>query len=76
MNSLLYLLVLYPIFYIFPAYCANGAPVVFGGKWPIDFGKTLGGKPIFGKHKTITGALSGICSGIIIGFAESLVKGL
>lgn len=75
MTSLLFLIILYPIFFIFPAYCANGAPVVFGGGKPIDFGKKFKGKPIFGKHKTIKGLISGIASGVIIGFAESLVPG-
>lgn len=27
----LYPIILYPLIYIFPAYAANGAPVVFGG---------------------------------------------
>lgn len=75
MYSLIYLLVLYPIFFIFPAYCANGAPVIFGGGMPLDFGKKFGGRPIFGKHKTIKGLVAGISSGMIIGFIESLVPG-
>jgi CDP-2,3-bis-(O-geranylgeranyl)-sn-glycerol synthase len=75
MNGLLYLVVLYPIIYIFPAYCANGAPVLFGGGKAIDGGKKFKGKRIFGDHKTIKGLIAGISSGIIIGFAESLAPG-
>jgi len=46
------------LYYIFPAYCANGAPVLFGGGRPIDGGKKLGdGKPIFGSHKTIRNSI-------------------
>ncbi|MDE1768172.1 MAG: CDP-2,3-bis-(O-geranylgeranyl)-sn-glycerol synthase [Candidatus Micrarchaeota archaeon] len=74
-SNLLYMLILYPIFFIFPAYCANGAPVVFGGGKPLDFGVKFRGKPLLGKHKTIKGLISGLSSGIIIGFAQSLVPG-
>lgn len=75
MNSLIYLILLYPIIYVFPAYCANGAPVVFGSGAPVDFKKKYNGKRIFGDHKTIKGLLAGVCSGIIIGFCESIVPG-
>ncbi len=75
MTDLLYLIVLYPIIYIFPAYCANGAPVLFGGGRAIDSGKKFRGKRIFGNHKTVKGLISGISSGIIIGLAESLAPG-
>lgn len=68
----LYQLILYPILYIFPAYVANGAPVIFGGGTPIDFGMKIGGKRVFGDHKTVKGLVSGICAGIIVGWAESL----
>ncbi len=70
--QLIYTIIIFPIIYIFPAYVANGAPVIFGGGKPIDFGKTFRGKPIFGKHKTIRGFVFGILSGIIIGALESL----
>lgn len=49
-----------------PAYVANMAPVFAAkilGKWgafPIDFGKTLGGKRICGDHKTIRGFVCGL----------------
>ncbi len=69
---LVYSVILFPILYIFPAYVANGAPVIFGGGTPIDCGKTFRGKPIFGKHKTIRGFVFGVLSGILIGAIESL----
>lgn len=75
MDNLLYLIVIYPIIFILPGYVANGAPVIFGGGAPLDFNRTFRGRPIFGKHKTLRGLVSGICSGIIIGFAESLAPG-
>ena len=48
------------LYYIFPAYCANGAPVLFGGGKPIDLGKNFpDGRPIFGSHKTYRGFILG-----------------
>ncbi len=72
MQGLLYSIFLYPILYILPAYVANGAPVLFGGGKPIDFGKRLLGKEIFGPHKTIRGLVAGLLSGFFIGFVESI----
>jgi CDP-2,3-bis-(O-geranylgeranyl)-sn-glycerol synthase len=73
MDGWIYSVIIYPILFILPAYAANGAPVLFGGGTPLDLGRRLRGRPIFGKHKTIRGLLAGICSGIIVGFAESLM---
>ena len=70
--SLLYNLIIYPIIYIFPAYAANGAPVLFGGGAPLDFGRKMGGKRIFGDNKTLRGTASAIIIGIIAGALESL----
>jgi len=59
------------LYYIFPAYCANGAPVVFGGGRPIDGGRKLrDGRPIFGSHKTIRGFASGMIIGTLVGWAQ------
>ncbi|MGC9204956.1 MAG: CDP-2,3-bis-(O-geranylgeranyl)-sn-glycerol synthase [Candidatus Micrarchaeia archaeon] len=62
----------YPIIYILPAYVANGAPVIFGGGKPLDLGKKLFGKRIFGDHKTIKGLLAGLASGFIVSIVLSL----
>lgn len=75
MYDWLYIFVIYPIIFIFPAYVANAAPVIFGGGMPLDFGRRLGKKRIFGNHKTVKGLVSGISSGIIVAFAESLFPG-
>jgi CDP-2,3-bis-(O-geranylgeranyl)-sn-glycerol synthase len=67
----LYSIIIYPLFYIFSAYAANGAPVLFGGrKPPLDFGKKFMGKRIFGDSKSVYGTASGILCGIIVGIAE------
>ncbi|MEM1659763.1 MAG: CDP-2,3-bis-(O-geranylgeranyl)-sn-glycerol synthase [Candidatus Bathyarchaeia archaeon] len=60
--------------FIFPAYCANAAPVLFGGGTPIDMDrKFLDGKPIFGKNKTFKGFISGLLVGTFAGFLESII---
>ncbi len=68
---ILWSIVIYPIIYIFPAYVANGSPVIFGGGKPLDLGKKIGGRRIFGDHKTIRGLVAGLLSGFIIAFLES-----
>ncbi len=50
-----------------PAFIANPAAVIFGGKFIIDRGKTIGGKRILGDHKTLSGLLGGTFSGMVIG---------
>jgi CDP-2,3-bis-(O-geranylgeranyl)-sn-glycerol synthase len=60
--------------FILPAYCANAAPVLFGGGRPIDGDKVfLDGRPIFGSHKTIRGFVSGLIVGTLVGFGLSLI---
>ena len=63
----IYALFLYPIIYIFPAYAANGAPVLFGGGKPLDMKRKFMGKRIFGDHKTVRGTASSLACGILVG---------
>jgi CDP-2,3-bis-(O-geranylgeranyl)-sn-glycerol synthase len=57
--------------FIFPAYCANAAPVVAGGGTPMDFGKNfLDGKRILGKNKTYRGFFFGSAIGLTVGLVE------
>ena len=59
---------------IFPAYCANAAPVIFGGGKPMDFGKTFfDGKPLLGAHKTFRGFLAGIIVGTFVGLVQTVI---
>lgn len=63
--------VAHALLFIFPAYCANAAPVIFGGGFPIDGGKTfIDGKPIFGSHKTLRGFFSGLIVGTLVSFVQ------
>ena len=62
------------MWFIFPAYCANAAPVIFGGGHAIDFGKTFfDGKPFLGSHKTFRGFLAGLVVGTLVGLAQTLI---
>ena len=62
------------LWFIFPAYCANAAPVIFGGGKPMDFGKKFfDGKSLFGSHKTWRGFLAGIIIGTLVGSAQTIV---
>ena len=57
--------------FIFPAYCANAAPVLGGGGRLIDSGKKFfDGKPIFGRNKTFRGFFFGFFVGLCIGLVE------
>jgi len=62
------------MWFIFPAYCANAAPVIFGGGKPMDFGKTFfDGKPFLGAHKTFRGFLAGIIVGTLVGLVQTVL---
>ena len=61
------------LLFIGPAYVANAAPLVFGGRTPLDGGRNfLDGQPIFGSHKTVRGLVAGIIAGSVLGAVESL----
>ena len=61
------------LYLIFPAYCTNAIPVIFGGGPPIDCGKKFfDGKPIFGPHKTLRGFVIGLAVGTLIGFIQKI----
>lgn len=64
----------YALQFIFPAYCANAAPVIFGGGPPIDGGRSFpDGRPIFGPRKTFRGFFAGLAVGTLVGFLQDNV---
>lgn len=66
--------VFHALIFIFPAYCANGMPVIFGGGRTIDGNRKFwDGKPIFGSHKTFRGFFAGLIIGTLVGFAEQVL---
>lgn len=72
-------LIIKTFYFMLPAYFANMAPVFcknilkFLAK-PIDKGKKLGGKPIFGENKTWRGLLVAVVFATIITFIQYLLK--
>jgi len=62
--------------FLFPAYCANAAPVLGGGGQSMDFGRNLfDGKRIFGANKTFKGFFFGLGIGVGVGVVECLLFG-
>ncbi|PID32080.1 hypothetical protein CR970_02480 [Candidatus Saccharibacteria bacterium] len=68
------MIVLAALLFFLPAGIANMLPVLAAKApllrhWntPIDFNAKLGGKPIFGSHKTWRGLLIGVIGGAIVG---------
>jgi CDP-2,3-bis-(O-geranylgeranyl)-sn-glycerol synthase len=70
------LLIFEALKFIFPAYCANGTPVLAGGGTKMDFGKNfIDGKRVFGNNKTWRGFFFGWAVGFGVGLAEGAVFG-
>ena len=64
------LLLLQALWFIAPAYVANGFPPVVRGKKPLDFRKKLGKQRVFGDGKTFEGTIGGILAGIFVGLVQ------
>ena len=70
------LLIAQALIFIFPAYCANGTPVLAGGGTRMDFGRNfVDGKRVFGNNKTFRGFFFGWAVGFGVGLVEGLVFG-
>lgn len=62
------------LFFIFPAYVANGVPVLFSGRTPIDLGQTHDdGNRWFGPGKTFRGFVAGTVVGTLCGVLLALL---
>ena len=62
-------------YFMLPAYFSNMAPVIMKNSFrrlavPVDSGKRLAGKEIFGSHKTYRGIVFGIAFGILAAFFQ------
>jgi CDP-2,3-bis-(O-geranylgeranyl)-sn-glycerol synthase len=70
------LIIIEALKFIFPAYCANGTPVLAGGGTRMDFGKNfIDGKRIFGNNKTFRGFFFGWGVGFAVGLMEGFAFG-
>lgn len=68
-----WLIIIQALWFILPAYFANGFAPLVGGGTPVDFGKTYkDGKRILGDGKTWRGLLIGTLIGMIAGFGLSV----
>jgi CDP-2,3-bis-(O-geranylgeranyl)-sn-glycerol synthase len=71
------LLIAEALIFIFPAYCANGTPVLAGGGTKMDFGRNfIDGKRVFGNNKTFRGFFFGWAIGLAVGLVEWHFLGL
>ena len=62
---------LHAIYVFLPAYFANATPTIFGGGKPIDFNHNfIDGRRILGDNKTIRGFVSGVATGMAVGFLQ------
>lgn len=71
-GDFMWLLFLQAFWLIAPAYAANAFPPLVKGSHPVDLGKSLGNKRIFGDGKTIEGTIAGVLFGVLIGFVQIL----
>jgi len=72
------MVILQTLYFALPGLIANMMPVVVRGKFrsldvPVDFNKKLGGKRIFGNHKTIRGFIFGVGGAIVMAFIQMLL---
>lgn len=69
---------LFPLYLALPAFIANMAPIA-ANRWhwleslnhPLDGGRTVRGRRVFGKHKTFRGLVVGTVSGALVALAQS-----
>lgn len=61
------LIIISAIYFILPAYVANGGALLCGGETPLDMNKTLDGKRLIGNGVTWRGFIGGTIAGTITG---------
>jgi len=71
-------MVITTLYYVFPGLVANMMPILVRKCFksldvPVDHGIKLGGKPLFGSHKTYRGFIFGVLGAIIIAYLQKLL---
>lgn len=71
-------LILQAMYIMLPAYVANTVPVLFRKvpvlNYPVDFNKTLGGKPVLGRNKTFRGFFFGTLFAVLTAYFQYLAQ--
>jgi len=72
--------ILFALWFFIPAGVANAAPILAAKlpysrdlNAPLDFGKEINGKRIFGSHKTWRGVISGILAATLVVWAQKMI---
>ena len=73
-------IILPALYFMLPAYIANALPVISKKlnilrflAFPVDGGKKLGNKSLFGKSKTVRGFVVGIIGALVIAYLQYLL---
>ena len=72
------MVIIQTLYFVLPGFIANMMPVVVRGKFnfldvPVDLYRKLGGKRIFGNHKTIRGFIFGVGGAILVAYIQMLL---
>ena len=68
--------VLRTLWFIFPCYVANAAPLMVRRGFPLDFGRSfIDGRRIFGDGKTVQGFILGVALGVSAGLFQEFITG-
>lgn len=72
------ILIAQSFYFVLPAYLANMMPVFLAKlhlleflNIPIDGNRKIGGKELFGRHKTWRGLVAGVIGGLLVAFIQS-----
>lgn len=68
------LVLLTPLWLLWPAMVSNSFAAIFGGGRPMDFGRSWKGNRILGDGKTWRGFFAGIVLSILVGIAQMIIS--
>lgn len=68
------LVLLTPLWLLWPAMVSNSFAAIFGGGTPMDFGRSWKGNRVLGDGKTWRGFVSGIVFSVLVGIAQIVLS--